>query len=238
MAISVEPYTMEQAETDIANLRALVDRLTEILSIGDSAIVPNTPGSGFTLFSASNVPGVVLASGLTENLSGGGQVSIGSTTVAGVAGDIASITVPANDMITGAVYELVAFGNGTFANPAGIITFAASLNSVAIGIANGPAAAAFSAGAALRWTATARFVVRSTGTGGTLVAMCDGTITMTANNIIPGTAADNSVPFSAGPAATTAVNTTISNTFDIRVDTSGGTGGTLTAIGAYLKRVA
>ena len=232
------PYAIEDAEADIAALRGQADRLSEILALSDSTDAPGTPASGYYLFSLSGRPNIVRASGGQDILSGSSSVAVSSVTVAGAVGSIASVTVAAAEMIAGSAYELTAFGNGTFGNPAGFMTWIPSLNGTGIGVANGPAAAAFAVGQALRWTATARFTVRTAGAGGTLVAALDGVVTQAVNNITPGTAANNSVPFACGPSATTAVNTTVSNTLDMRADTSNGTGGTLTAIGAYLKRVA
>jgi hypothetical protein len=42
----LEPYTLEQAETDIASLRGLVDRMSEVITKNDSTDSPTIPAAG------------------------------------------------------------------------------------------------------------------------------------------------------------------------------------------------
>ena len=48
------PYTLEQAEEDIADLRGQVDQLDEVHTQADGGLVPNTPAAGIVTFSGSS----------------------------------------------------------------------------------------------------------------------------------------------------------------------------------------
>jgi hypothetical protein len=212
--------------------------LTNSLALANQGAEPAAVAGETILYAFGGQTKEILPSGLRQAISGAGQVKVTATTVAGATGQIAVATVNANDMVAGAVYELIAGGNGTFGNPVGIITFGAALNGAVIGIANGPAAAAMGAGQNFRWAAIGRFICTVAGASGSLVGWVEFQFTQIANNILPGTAADNTIPGVAGAAASVAVNTTVSNTLGITVNDAGGTGATLTALAGYLKRVA
>lgn len=49
--MALTPYTLEQAEIDIAALRGQVDKLTEVLALNDSSQDLNVPSSGLNLYS-------------------------------------------------------------------------------------------------------------------------------------------------------------------------------------------
>ena len=62
-----EPYTLEQAETDIANLRALADRQSEVITKNDSTDSPNTPAAGIIHHSIAGSHKYASADGGTYN---------------------------------------------------------------------------------------------------------------------------------------------------------------------------
>src|SRR5258707_3558425 len=67
----VDPYTLEQCESDVALLRGQVDRLTEILTQQDftpAGAAPNTPAvSGYTMYSSSGQQKYIGSDGGTYN---------------------------------------------------------------------------------------------------------------------------------------------------------------------------
>jgi hypothetical protein len=191
-----------------------------------------------TVYDNNGVPHTRLPGGSHGNLSSCPQTKLTSTTVAGATGALASFSIPAGELQAGSVYELICGGGGTFGNPAGIITLGAGLNGAVIGIANGPAAASMGAGQNIRWAAVARFIVQTAGASGSVVGWVEWQFTQIANNVLPGTAADNTIPGVAGAANGVAINTTVANTLSIVVNDSAGTGATMTALAAYLKKVA
>ena len=62
--MGVNTYTLEQAEEDIGTLRGLVDKLTEVLTMQDGSVVPNTPAANnYSQFSSQGYPDCIAAEG-------------------------------------------------------------------------------------------------------------------------------------------------------------------------------
>lgn len=74
------PYTLERAELDIANLRGLVDRLTEAHTLADSQI-PNTPAAGITRFSLGGQDKYASPDGNSYNTGGLHLLNTGGQTI-------------------------------------------------------------------------------------------------------------------------------------------------------------
>lgn len=199
--------------------------------------------SGLLFADVNGRVGTVNPSGRASTLVGSSNVSVGTTTVTAAAlTDIASATIPAGDAVAGSVYELEAFGNGVLGSTVQNLVFVAAIAGNPIGSPQGPAAGAWNgvASAAFRWHARARIVVRTAGVGGTLVGNVEGCCSVVAGpNLIPGNTTDFTIPFSAGDSNTDAIDTTAANVFSIQCKWGSTTGAsTISAIGAYLKRVA
>ena len=115
---ATDPYTLEMAETDIANLRGLVDRTTEAITKNDSTDVPNTPAAGLIHHSISGHHQYISADGNTYNsgrltLVLGASISINSA--------ITPVTIFSHHLGTG-TYRIEAWLvtlNATAANAAG-----------------------------------------------------------------------------------------------------------------------
>src|SRR5258708_15287550 len=94
-----EPYGLEQAETDVANLRALADRQSEVITKNDSTDPPNTPAAGLIHHSIAGSHKYASADGngyttghLMLRYAGGGQVinSTSAVTPAGMSCPVAA----------------------------------------------------------------------------------------------------------------------------------------------------
>jgi hypothetical protein len=120
-------------------------------------------------------------------------------------------TIPAGEPSVGSAYELWCGGSGQWGSTQQALTMGFYLNSTQVGVGVTIAAAAFAANANFRWTACMRVACASTGGGGTWLGSMEGIVTQTSNSLLPGTAADNTVPFADGDvsAITAATNANI-----------------------------
>ena len=134
-----------------------------------------------------------------------------TTVVAAVATALSSVyTIPAGEPYAGAAYELCCGGAGTWASatpPALGLSMALNGTSFGNGQAGNISGSAFSASAAFCWEA--RF--RLTCADGVSSWRCRllAVLTQTANQALPGTAADNVVPVSCYNSQTAAVSSAI-----------------------------
>ena len=104
-----EPYGLEQAETDVANLRALADRQSEVITKNDSTDPPNTPAAGLIHHSIAGSHKYASADGngyttghLMLRYAGGGQV-INSTSAVTPAGMSCPVAAGKTYFMSGAV---------------------------------------------------------------------------------------------------------------------------------------
>lgn len=132
-------------------------------------------------------------------------------------------TVPASDAAQFTGYRLTAWGHGTWGT-AEKLTFAMALAGVNIGVEPAIAGAAFSNAALFDWEATLTLKCNLTGASGTWSASLRGVVSQSANAIVPGTAADNSVPFVGVTLTDVVQDTTVANTIVIQAEWAALTG--------------
>lgn len=118
-----------------------------------------------------------------------------TVTGTGLAPIATSYTIPANDAAVGTLYRLTMWGAGTWGSTQQKLTFAMALAGTALTPQPSIAATALAASAAFSWRAVIELQCVSTGATGTWSASLHGTVTETANALVPGTAADNTIPF-------------------------------------------
>jgi len=186
MASRLDVYTLEQAEEDISALRAQVDLLNEIISMGNGPI-PNVPASGFvSLFASGGQPNYINAAGLNMGLMGAENATFPGATVGGSSfATLASMTVPANDAEAGAIYELECNGNFTQGSTAQSLTVGVAFGGTDDSnqlISSGNVAPAGGTG---RFLARVWAICATTGSSGTWRTMVWCTLTANAS---PGTA--------------------------------------------------
>lgn len=135
-------------------------------------------------------------------------------------------TIPASDAAAGTAYRVTCWGYGTWGSTQQVLKFAAALAGVVIGSEPAIASTAFSASAAFRWKAVLIVKCTATGTNGTWSMCLDGVLAESANAELPGTAADNVVPF-VGTTGSTDVtqDTTAANTIAVQAFWASTTGG-------------
>jgi hypothetical protein len=217
----------------------LSDAVGPGLNLYEQSATPGAvTGAALLYGSTAGQPAYVNPQGLVMNMTGGIKATL--ATVTATTGLVASATVPASDAVAGAVYRITAWGTVTVGNPSEIMTWGVKLGSVVLGTgttagANGPTAAAFAASATLSWRMQADVQCLTTGSSGTWTGGLMGVITVTANNIIVGTAADNSIPIATGSASGQTISTTSSNTLGIQFSSTGAQ--SATATGGYMERV-
>lgn len=159
------PYTLPQAEEDIANLRGQVDRLQEIISVG-AGPTPNTPSSGISIWNAGGFPNFISSDGLTQSLAGTQGASFPSTAVtAATLTTIASFTIPANDAVANAIYELEATGTFTWGSTQQTLQFAVAFGGNAYSTFT-LTANAFQASQSGRWQVQGRLYCKQPGGAG------------------------------------------------------------------------
>jgi hypothetical protein len=102
-------------------------------------------------------------------------------------------TIPAGEAYAGAAYELSCGGYGTWGSTQQLLLFTALVGATTLTTSNATAAAAsLSVSAAFRWQATVRIVCADgvSAWWGSVTAI----LQQSANPVLPGTAADNSIP--------------------------------------------
>ena len=122
-------------------------------------------------------------------------------------------TLPASDANVGTFYRLSCWGNGVWGSTARSLTLQMTFAGSAFGGSGVVVidASDFSASAIFRWNAVLLLQCQETGSNGQWHGTLSGCLTQTANNIIVGTTANNSVPFAAGPSATVTQDSTVAN---------------------------
>lgn len=170
----------------------------------------------------------------------GGPAAVSSTTVTAASfTNIASGTVAANDAAIGSVYRLAMFGHGTWGSTQQALSLQAQIGGSTIGSTQVVDAAVFAISAAFRWSAECLLVCVTTGVGGTWAAGWTFTATQTANNVIPGTAANNTVPVASGTSSAKIADTTIGEAYALQVKWATTTGApTITQDAAWFGRTA
>lgn len=148
-------------------------------------------------------------------------------------------TIPASDAAVGTVYRLTAWGAGQWGSTQQKLTFAIALAGITLAPQPSIAAAALSASAAFSWRALLELECLSTGATGTWSASLSGTVTETANAELPGTAADNTVPFAGNTGLTDVTqDTTAAISFVIEAQWASTTGApTITGVSTYRERL-
>lgn len=234
------PYTLEQAEEDIAELRGIVDLLTEAHSQVDSGTVPNTADvNGYTWFSAAGQPSYINDVGMVMEVSGG-QLANVSPTVVAVAGQttVASLVVPPGDSVPGSIYQLTAFGFGTTGSTGASNTQTCNLSHGGVGGGSQTAGSSlFGTSQAFRWWINASLVCITNGAGGTFFSYGCWALAQSGSNILPTSVQAVAIPI--GTSAAFSVDTTSTETFRINLNWGAVTGSpTLTSVAAFGQKIA
>ena len=147
-------------------------------------------------------------------------------------------TIPASDAAAFTCYRLTTWGTAAWGATQRELTLAMVLAGTVIGTEPKIAATAFAASAAINWKLVLTLMCVSTGTSGTWSAELSGWFMQTANNALPGTAADNTVPVVGVTGTDVTQDTTAANSLVIQALWTGGTGPTITATNTMFERLA
>jgi hypothetical protein len=172
----------------------------------------------------------------------GGQLAATSavTVTAAAFTNLASYTVPGADAQAGSIYQFTMFGYGTWGSTQQALSLQPQLGGVTIGSAQVIDATVFAISAAFRWNAAVWLEVNAPGASGSWNVGWQFNATQITNNIIPGTAANNTVGVSSGngSAAITA-DSTVSEALTFQAKWAATTGApTITCRTAWPVRVA
>jgi len=120
-----------------------------------------------------------------------------------------SYSIPASEPAAAeSAYEILFGGSGTWGSTQQLIGFQLHLQAVSVVANVSIAATAFSASAGFRFAGRALLVCDSTGATGGFYGALDITLTQTANAVLPGTTADNTVAIADANAAAATIDTT------------------------------
>lgn len=215
----MDPYTLDQAEEEIADLRGQVDLLSEIIKL-NLGVVPNNPASGEVEIygdSASGLAGQVLASGANGTIPFVHIVSqpLNTVTAASLT-NLFTWTINANDAQVMAVYESQVWGNGTQASGSRqTLQFAAVLGGNTMSNVTFGTTAFEAVSQAFRFNVIARAICLTTGSTGTWTSYIDATVAdFNGLAIAPGNN-DFATAFSCELTGTTTVDTTTGNNFGV-----------------------
>lgn len=166
-----------------------------------------------------------------------GDVTTFAVTAASMTQLSQQFTVPAGDANVATMYRVTCWGNGTWGSTAQNLTMQMTFAGTGFGITPTIASGAFSGSAAFRWNTVMILICQTTGTLGTWHGSFWGCLTQTANNINPGTASQNTVPFVGGPSASVSQDTTVANALVLECAWASTTGGpTITCHGTTFER--
>lgn len=234
------PYTLEQAESDIADLRALVDRMGEVHSVADGGMVPNTPdAANYSMFSAAGQPSYINPAGLTMELSGGELATVAPVVVTqATTQNIATLFIPGGDCVAGSVYKLTTFGFGTTGSTGASNVLTTNLTHGGVGGGSQSAGSSlFGVSQAFRFYIEASLVCVTPGVGGTFWSYASWTLAQFGGNILP--TGVQAVGIAIGTATTFTVDSSVGETFRIATNWAATTGGpTLTAVASYGEKIA
>lgn len=235
------PYLLEQAESDIGDLRGLVDRLQEVHALdGSGGVVPNAqPGQAQLYTTSDGQPAYVNPAGLTMNHSGGQLAAVAPVVVtAASATTIASLFVPGNDCIPGAIYRLTTFGFGTTGTTgaSNVLTCNLQLGGVGGGAASA-GSSLFGVSQAFRFYIEASLVCITNGAGATFYSYASWSLAQSGSNILP--TGVQAVGIALGTSSTFSADSTTGETFRIQLNWAATTGApTVTAVSSFGERVA
>jgi hypothetical protein len=219
----------------IGSSTALGDNGVGEIQLANAATVPTTNPTGGALIYA-NAGSVQLrnAQGLVRNVSGTISGANVQTTVANTITEtaIATLTIPANDMVVGAAYRIKAWGTAsTTGTPT--IQFRALMGASPLGSTS---TITTSTGLSNRvWNIEALVSVLTTGSSGTVF----GNLTFPNTVVIAGSPPVTATGIIEDGTAAVTTNTTISNDFTIKVTWgTASSSNTLTCRGVIAERVA
>jgi hypothetical protein len=238
--MATEDYTLDDAQADIADLRAQVTLLEEAhQQIDPGGDVPNTPAnanSSHVLYSASGTPAWVSSSGLQMGMQGAQRAFFPLNTVTSATlSNLASGTYQGLDAAVGSVYEVEAWGNGQQGSTAQTLEFAVvwggtTMTNATMGTTAMPANQTF------RWWAKARVICHTTGASATWSSFVEAIYNGT-NNVSPG---NNNMgcASSCENNTTTTLDSTVNQSLSLRAAWGATTGApTLTSQVAFFRRV-
>lgn len=206
------PFTLEQAEESIADLRAQVDRLGEVHALdGSGAVVPNAQPNQAQLFSVNGGPAYVGSSGLQMGLTGAQPATFPNLTNPGTGTTLVSMgsfTIPGGDADAGAVYELEIWGNGTQGATQQALGLQVVLGGNNLATVTFGTNAAGGANSAFRFRVAGRAICHTTGAGGTWTTYIDATVALFQSTAIAVGNADFATAFSSESTGTQTLDTT------------------------------
>jgi len=162
-----------------------------------------------------------------------------TTVTAAAASNLSTVyVIPANDMAVGVAYEIACGGDGAQGSTRQNLQFNAGIAGASVGFSVVIDSTALAVSALFRWEAEIALIPVTIGAAGTYMTRIRGCVTNSANNLIPGTAANNSIPFGGHNLATgTGLDTTVAQNFALRCQWGSVTGApTITNRSTVFKR--
>lgn len=232
-------YTLEDAESHIAQLRGQVDRLSEILILGNSFVPASQPGAA-AIYATGGQPQYVNPQGMAMGLSGAQLADTSTTTV--TASSMQNLTagwpILAGDAVPGAIYRVTAFGSGTWGSTGTKLSFQGLLGSATNLGGDTISQGAFPVSTGFRWNATVTVVCLTTGSGGTWTGIVSGSINESPNDSGLFTAATNALPFN-GASGAQALTTVATQNLQLQATWANSTfSATITSNCSFFERLA
>jgi len=240
--VPTAPYTLEQAEEDIADLRGQLDGVLEAHVLQSVNTTPNADPAGVVLHASGGQPNFINPAGLTMGVVGAQNAFFANNTVTSVAlNNLAQGTIPANDAEIGAVYEVDAWGNGTWGATAQVLTLAVFLGGTQMATVQ-IGATFMNVSLIFRWRAVVRTICVTTGVTGTWQSLIFGNISLFSGTLLASGSSSNNPTnsfVSCESTATTTKDTTAQNSIGLSAGWNATTGApTITCQVAMFKRLA
>ncbi len=150
-----------------------------------------------------------------------------TTVTAATASNLSTVyVIAANDMAVNIAYRISCGGDGTQGSTRQNLQFNVGIAGASVGFSVVIDSTALAISALFRWEAEIMLIPVTIGAAGTYNTRIRGCVTNSANNIIPGTAANNTIPFGGHNLATgTGLDTTVAQNFAFRCQWGSVTGG-------------
>ncbi len=232
---------------DALTVTLLLTALASITVTGAANLIDSSAPSGTSgqasLYSATGRASSVGPDGqallLVGSAAGGATVNK-NTVTSSTEGVLSTVTVVANAAQIGAIWRLSVFGYGTWGSTQQTLQFRTSFAGSDIGDVVTIQNTDLVASATFEWNVQILLACVTTGVSGTWRSSISGCLTENSSAIIPGTAANNTIPFSRGTGSSdVTVDTTANQALKLTASWASTTGGpTITKTIGIFERVA
>lgn len=204
---------------------------------------PSNPASGALVYASNSSLFLLGTAGPARKFQGTELPSTNTVTVTQAAfTNLSNVTITTGNTQVGDTYRFHVTGYGTWGSTQQALTFQARFGAAASNVVGTPvtiAATALAASAAFFWSVTVTLICLTTGMGATWIVLLEGCIDQVANALLPGTAADGTIPFVTGSGSSdVTLDSTVNEIFGLSAKWASTTGTpTISKRASWLEKI-